>query len=93
MKTSASHHRVLCDPSKTAAQPAFTLEVTCDNVELAQAHHSVGSHIGSIDRNAKVSCRRNRFAPWLRPVILFPLSGPLIESVTYCECMGTQGSV
>jgi hypothetical protein len=57
-------HRVLCDPSKTAAQPAFTLDAACDNVVFPQAHHSVGSHIGSIDRNAKVSCRCNGFAPW-----------------------------
>jgi hypothetical protein len=86
-------HRVLCDPSKTAAQPAFTLDSACYNVALSQAHHRVGSHIGSIDRNAKVSCRRNGFAPWLRPVVLVRLSDPLIESVTYCECMATQGSV
>src|ERR1700734_1683568 len=25
-------HRVLCDPSKTAAQPAFTRDAACDNV-------------------------------------------------------------
>jgi hypothetical protein len=86
-------HRVVCDLSKTAAQPAFTLDAACDNVVFAQAHHSVGSHIGSIDRNAKVWCRCNGFAPWLRQVVLVRLSDPLIESVTYCECMATQGSV
>jgi hypothetical protein len=93
MKSFRIAHRVLCDPSKTAAQPAFTLDSACYNVVLAQAQHRVGSHLGSIDRNAKVSRHRNGFAPWLRPVILVRLSDPLIESVTYCECMATQGSV
>jgi hypothetical protein len=32
-------HRVLCDPSKTAAQPAFTLDSACHNVVLPQAHY------------------------------------------------------
>jgi hypothetical protein len=93
MKAAASHIGCCATQAKAASQPAFTLDAACDNVVFPQADHSVGSHIGSIDRNAKVSCRCNGFAPWLRPVILVRLSDPLIESATYCECMATQGSV
>ena len=86
-------HGMLRHPSKIAPQPALTLNSACYNVVFPQAHHSVGSHISPIDRNAKGLCGCNGFAPWFRPVVLVRFSSSHIESISDRECMATQRSV